>query len=61
MKIETKMSNCPNCGAPRLKSKCVYCGTWFINPEQIVEREYLYADDKVIDIVEHVRGSEAEG
>ena len=53
--------NCPNCGAPREKVKCDYCGTWLIVADELIEREYLYADDKVIDVVEHVRGSEAEG
>ena len=54
------MTNCPNCGAPREKMKCDYCGTWLMVADELIEREYIYADDKVIAVVEKVRGLEVE-
>lgn len=37
-----KQTNCPNCCAPINGKRCEYCGTWFVEPEEIEKENWLH-------------------
>ena len=59
MKIDFRAPHCKNCGAQETGIRCKYCGTWFIDPKEFTRIEFLYADDKVIEMI--TTGIELEG
>ena len=44
------MTNCPNCGAPIVASRCEYCGTVFRAPEPIESRIRQTSDEITFDL-----------
>ena len=61
MKIDFKHPNCKNCGAPETGIRCKYCGTWFVDPKEFKRIEFLFADDRVVEMIEANAETEGEG
>lgn len=61
MRLDFKKRNCRNCGAPEAGAHCQYCGTWFVDPDELKNIIFLYADDRVVEKIEVNAETEGEG
>ena len=52
-----KQTNCPNCNAPINGKRCEYCGTWFIDPEEIEKEKRTPLINQQIDWLHYEIGS----
>ena len=61
VRLDFKKRNCRNCGAPEAGTKCPYCDTWFVDPDELKNIILLYADDRVVEMIEVNAETEGEG